>query len=69
MSKRVLRLPQVIEFTGIGKSSVYKGVSNGSFPKPIQLTERSVGWLESEVLEWLEARVAERDRALEAKAA
>jgi len=35
----------------------------GKFPKQIKLSERSAGWLESEVNDWLTDRIAERDRA------
>lgn len=58
---KVVRLQQVMEMTGLGRSTVYKYVSENWFPKPIPLGGRSVGWLESEVVEWIMARVSERD--------
>ena len=58
---KVIRLHQVMEMTGLGRSTVYKYVSESWFPKPISLGGRSVGWLESEVVEWVMARVSERD--------
>lgn len=58
---KVLRLNQVIDTTGLSRSTVYKYISEGTFPKPISLGERSVGWLESEVMDWLLARIEERD--------
>ncbi|MDH0057063.1 helix-turn-helix transcriptional regulator [Stutzerimonas stutzeri] len=58
---KVIRLQQVMEMTGLGRSTIYKYVSESWFPKPIPLGGRSVGWLEGEVAEWIRERVAERD--------
>jgi prophage regulatory protein len=58
---RVLRLPAVIEKAGPSRSTIYEGIAAGTFPKPIRLGPKSVGWLESEVDRWIEERVAERD--------
>lgn len=61
---RIIRLKDVVNLTGLGRSTIYKYISEGGFPKPISLGDRSVGWLESEVYEWIENKVAERDRNL-----
>lgn len=58
---KVLRLHQVMETTGLSRSTVYKYISEGAFPKPLSLGERCVGWLESEVHDWLLTRLEERD--------
>ncbi|HBO7423514.1 TPA: AlpA family transcriptional regulator [Pseudomonas aeruginosa] len=58
---KVIRLQQVMEMTGLGRSTIYKYFSESWFPKPIPLGGRSVGWLESEVAEWILERVSERD--------
>ncbi len=58
MTTKILRLPAVIERTGLPKSTVYLRISQGTFPRPIALGFRTVGWLESEVEEWIGARVA-----------
>lgn len=60
MAQQVLRLPQVIERTGLGRSSIYAGVKTGSFPAPIPIGPRARGWLASEVDEFIAARVAAR---------
>ncbi len=60
MSQTVLRLSAVIEVTGLSKSTIYALIKLGDFPLPIKLGERSVGWLESEVQDWLSARMAMR---------
>ncbi|HCF7379085.1 TPA: AlpA family transcriptional regulator [Pseudomonas aeruginosa] len=59
---RVIRLKDVIDSTGIARSTIYKLIGEGEFPKPVPLVGRSVGWVESEVHEWIKARIAERDR-------
>jgi prophage regulatory protein len=58
---KVLRLHQVMNTTGLARSTVYKYINEGTFPKPLSLGERCVGWLESEVHDWLLARLDERD--------
>ena len=52
---------------GITKSTRYREISRGRFPKPIQLTERCVGYRSDEVMAWLESR--ERARTGEISAA
>jgi prophage regulatory protein len=42
---RIIRLKEVIESTGLARSTVYKFISDGVFPKPISLGDRCVGWL------------------------
>jgi prophage regulatory protein len=63
VQKRVLRLPEVKARTALGTDSIYRGAREGWFPKPIKLSERASGWIESEIDAYLEARIAERDRA------
>ncbi|MNF09050.1 Prophage CP4-57 regulatory protein (AlpA) [compost metagenome] len=58
---RILRMKTVIEITGLARSTVYKYVAEGIFPKPISLGGRSVGWLESEVHSWIQSRIVERN--------
>lgn len=54
--KRLLKLPAVIEATGLGRSSVYRLVAEGHFPKPLKLSARSVAWREDEIQKWIESR-------------
>ncbi|MCF1252470.1 AlpA family transcriptional regulator [Pseudomonas putida] len=58
---RILRMKTVIEITGLARSTVYKYVAEGIFPKPLSLGGRSVGWLESEVNSWIQSRLVERN--------
>jgi prophage regulatory protein len=53
----ILRLPRVKEITGLSRSSIYMAIKQGRFPKHIALDGRSVGWLESEVRQWLTDRI------------
>lgn len=57
MNHNVIRLPRVIEKTGKPRSSIYWMIEQEIFPKQIKLGARSVGWLESEVDEWIEKRI------------
>lgn len=53
---QVLRLPRVKNLTGLSRSAIYKRISEGSFPKQIDLGGRAVGWLESDVETWIKSR-------------
>jgi prophage regulatory protein len=59
---RIIRLKEVMSVTGLARSTVYRYVSDGSFPRPVDLGERCVGWLEAEVQGWISARVEARDK-------
>lgn len=50
---RIIRLPEVMERTGIKRSSIYTQIKEGTFPEQINLGARSVGWLESEIDAWV----------------
>ena len=60
---RIIRLKDVIDSTGLARSTIYKYVGEGSFPKPVSLGDRCVGWVDSEVSDWILARIEERDMA------
>jgi len=56
--RKLLRLPVVLERVGYGRSTLYKLKAQGKFPEPIRLGERAVAWLESDIEDWIEARIA-----------
>lgn len=56
MSK-VIRLKQVIDRTGLSRSTIYDMMKAGTFPARVGLGLRSVGWRENEVSDWIAARV------------
>lgn len=60
---RIIRLKEVIDSTGLARSTIYKYIDEGSFPKPVSLGGRSVGWVETEVHDWILERIEERDLA------
>ncbi|VAW66627.1 hypothetical protein MNBD_GAMMA08-912 [hydrothermal vent metagenome] len=57
MTHIILRLPAVINRTGISRSTIYLMMSKKQFPLPISLGDRAVGWLEDEINSWLENRI------------
>ena len=57
---RFLRLAEVLEMTGMGKTFIYDRMQDGTFPKQIQLGSRSVVWNEQEVIKWMEDQMASR---------
>ena len=50
---RILRIKTVLERTGLSRSTMYRKMQNGTFPKNIQISIRCAGWRESAVKEWL----------------
>lgn len=58
---KIIRLKDVINATGLARSTIYKYIAEGAFPQPVSLGARCVGWLESEVQDWILARIEERD--------
>ncbi len=63
MVNTILRLPAVLERTGLSRSTTYLMMSRNEFPKTVSLGERAVGWIESEVDQWLDERIADsRDK-------
>jgi prophage regulatory protein len=58
---KLLRRPDVEAMTGLRRSSIYEMMQENTFPKPVQLNKRMVGWVESEIEDWLEEKIADRD--------
>lgn len=58
MTHTILRLPAVKSSTGLSRSTIYLRASQGTFPRPVSLGARSVGWLEAEIQDWLQQRIA-----------
>lgn len=53
----ILRRKQVEARTGLSRSTIYARVADGTFPKPVNIGPRAVGWVESEISDWLNTRV------------
>lgn len=57
MNDRILRLRDVINLTGLSRSTIYAEIAKTSFPRQVQLTgSRSVGWHASDISRWIETR-------------
>ena len=67
MEQHILRLPTVKAITGLSRSTIYLRMSEGSFPRQVNLGSRAVGWLASEIDHWIEERLASRNQAMEVK--
>ncbi len=65
----ILRRPQVQQRTGLSRSTLYQYIKDGDFPKPVQLGLRAVGWLESDITNWIATRVREARCSSDAPAA
>ena len=61
--KQVLRIEDVSRKSGCGRGLIYKQIAAGTFPRPLKIGPQAVGWLESEIDQWIEERVRERDTA------
>lgn len=57
MAERILRIREVVDRTGLSRPTVYRLVHSGSFPRQVQLSTQCVGWKESEIDAWIEARL------------
>jgi prophage regulatory protein len=54
---KLTRLASVMERCALGRSSIYAGVKAGTFPAPVRLSARAVGWREEEIDRWVSERV------------
>ena len=69
--KRFIRLPEVLSRTGYGRTSIYRKMEDGSFPRSVKLggpledhnafDSIAIAWIEDEVEQWIESRIEERD--------
>jgi prophage regulatory protein len=60
MSNSVVRLPNVKLRCGLSRSSIYFQIKQGTFPKPISIGARAVGWLTSDIDDWLSIQIEKR---------
>ena len=59
MEYQILRLKDVIAMTGLSRSTIYLRMEQDKFPQQINLGSRAVGWISSEIKEWIEKRIKE----------
>ena len=56
MHDKLLRRRQVEEITGMSRSSIYRLMQDGQFPRPVKVGCAAVRWRESNITGWLESR-------------
>ncbi|WP_201745005.1 helix-turn-helix transcriptional regulator [Aidingimonas lacisalsi] len=61
MSIKLIRIKDVMDRTGLARSTVYKYINEGKFPKPIKLGTRAVAWVEDEIDTWIQESIERRD--------
>ena len=71
---RLIRLPEVLSRTGYGRTSIYRKMEEGTFPKclklsgpskdPLKFDSRAIARIEGEVDKWVDERIEERDSSL-----
>jgi|SRR5471030_95284 len=62
---RLMRIREVLTLCGLSRAPLYREIKLRGFPAPIKLSARSVGWLQDDVVHWIESRIAQRDHAHE----
>ena len=56
---RILRPREVAQLTGLARTTLWRGVRAGTFPKPVRLTPSTIGWCQTDLVHWLaERRIA-----------
>ena len=55
---RMMRRREVETATGLSRTTIYRMIAEGTFPKPTKLGVRASGWREDEIRDWLESRKA-----------
>ncbi len=58
---RFLRLKEVIAVTALSRSSIYKFMNEQRFPQSLSLGDRAVAWVETEIEEWMEEKLQQRE--------
>ena len=61
MVTTIQRLPTVINRTGLSRSLIYLKINDGTFPPPIKLSKRAIGWPAHIISEWIEQRISESE--------
>lgn len=63
MIKKMYRLPEVMNMTGLSRSSIYLRVSTDEFPKPVKIGRRAVGWPEESIIAWQSKMMEAQDES------
>lgn len=60
LKRRFLDIEQVFEITSLSRSTLYKEISAGRFPRPVPVSPGRKAWVESEVEAWIDSRIEAR---------
>jgi len=60
--QRYYRRPALEEMLGLSRSTIYRMMQHGEFPRPVLLGRRAVGWLEDDIDNWLGSKANSSDR-------
>jgi len=52
----ILRLPDVMRLIGLGRTTIYDMMAKGTFPRPVSLSARAIGWRVVDIRDWLQQR-------------
>ncbi len=61
--KKLLRIRQVVETTGLSRSAIYRQIASQTFPRPVKIAPKSVAWVEGEVQDWMEHLARDGEQA------
>lgn len=64
MNQSLIRLSEVLRRTGYSKAWIYRLMSQEKFPTSIKIGARSIAFVESEIDEWINQRIAESRKAV-----
>lgn len=59
-TERLIRKPELMSMIGLSDATIWRMERAGKFPRRVQIGGNSVGWLQSEVNDWLQSKAAER---------
>jgi len=59
LAGKIWRLPEVLNQTGLSRSTIYELIGRGEFPRQINLGPRAVGWVAEDVLAWTDSKISE----------
>lgn len=62
-AERLIRIDEVLHICGLSRSALYASIQKGEFPVQVKLSKKASAWLYSEILAWVNERVASRNIA------
>jgi len=60
MKQKIIKLPEVVMHTKLSRPTIYRLIKEDKFPKQIKLSERSSGWIEQEVIDYINNCIQKR---------